>query len=264
MNDVPIGVIDSGSGGLSIWKEITLLLPNESTLYVGDHAYLPYSEKSTIRIRKRIKKIIEFLLTQHVKLIVIACNTATVAGIDWYRKQFPSVPILGVVPVVKTAVTTTKTNEICILSTKYTRKSTYQKRLISQFAHHTKVITIGSSRLVEYIESTTDARQKIINELQKILQPIRNHAIDVLVLGCTHFPFITEEIRHVIGSTITLLDSGPAVARHVQRILEYNHICSTNKNPSHTFYTSGDVKKVALVYQKFLPRPVVVLTAAIA
>ena len=264
MNNFPIGIIDSGSGGLSIWKEITTLLPNESTLYIGDHAYLPYSEKSTGFIRRRVAKLIHFLLAKHVKLIVIACNTATVAGIDWYRAQFPTIPIIGVVPVVKTAAALTKTNEICILSTKYTAGSMYQKKLIKEFASHAKVISIGSSRLVEYIESAGDMKEKIISELQEVLQLIRNSAVDVVVLGCTHFPFIKEEIRQVIGVTISLLDSGLAVARHVQRILERNHLFTNSSRASHEFYSTGNVKKVAATYQKLLKYPVVVLTEAIA
>lgn len=264
MNNFSIGIIDSGSGGLSIWKEITALLPNESTLYIGDHAYLPYSEKSTTFIRHRIAKLITFLLTKHVKLIVIACNTATVAGIDWYRVQFPIIPIIGVVPVVKTAAATTKTNEICILSTKYTARSSYQKRLIQQFASHVQVIVIGSSRLVEYIESAGDMKEEIIKELKTVLQPIRTRAVDVVVLGCTHFPFIKEEIRQVIGSSITLLDSGLAVARHVQRILDKNDLFTNIPNASHVFYSTGDLKKVSASYQKLLKHPVVVLPALIA
>ena len=264
MNNVPIGIIDSGSGGLSIWKEIISLLPAESTLYIGDHAYLPYSEKSTIFIRHRVAKLIEFLIKKHVKLIVIACNTATVAGIDWYRLQFPTVPIIGVVPVVKTAAAMTKTNTMCILSTKYTAKSMYQKKLIKQFASHATVIAIGSSRLVKYIESTEDTRMEIIKELQVILKPILHSNIDVLVLGCTHFPFIQEEIRQVIGARIAILDSGPAVARQVKRILENNNDITHTLNASHVLYTTGDTKDVSAIYKKLLNYVVVVLTAPIA
>lgn len=264
MNNLPIGIIDSGSGGLSIWKEITALLPNESTLYIGDHAYLPYSEKSTAFIRHRITRLITFLLTKHVKLIVIACNTATVAGIDWYRTQFPTIPIIGVVPVVKTAAAMTKTNEICILSTKYTAMSSYQKKLIKEFASHTSVVSIGSSRLIEYIESTEDTRVKIVKELQTILRPIKMSTVDVLVLGCTHFPFIKKEIQKVIGSAIPLLDSGLAVARHVRRILDTNGLFTNSSRAFHEFYTTGDVKKVSATYQKLLKRAIVVLKASIA
>jgi glutamate racemase len=264
MNNFPIGIIDSGSGGLSIWKEITALLPNESTVYIGDHAHLPYSEKSTLFIRHRIAKLIQFLLSRHVKLIVIACNTATVAGIDWYRLQFPDIPIIGVVPVIKTAAGLTKTNEICILSTKYTAESDYQKSLITAFASKTKIYSIGSSRLVTYIESAEDTSVNIIKELQTILRTIIHSHVDVLVLGCTHFPFIKEAIRMVIGPAITLLDSGPAVARHVQRILGKNNLFSNTSKATYTFYSTGVLKRVTATYRKLLTYPVVVLKAPIA
>jgi glutamate racemase len=264
MRHSPIGIIDSGSGGLSVWKHIVMLLPHESTLYVGDHAYLPYSEKSGTAIRTRVAKLIKFLLTKHVKLIVIACNTATVAGINWYRKQFPDIPIVGVVPVVKTAAAMTKTNEICILSTKYTAQSMYQKKLIKEYATHIHVLSIGSSRLVKYIESVADRKTEIIEELQNLLNPIKESSFDILVLGCTHFPFIKKEIQSVIGPSIALLDSGPAVARQVKRILENNHLLSHGEKALHVFYTTSEVKNVQNVYNKLLKQTVVVLPAPIA
>jgi len=264
MNNFPIGVIDSGSGGLSIWKDISVLLPNESIIYIGDHAYLPYSEKTTECIQNRVLKLIQFLLNKRVKLIVIACNTATVAGIDLYRQRFPDIPIVGVVPVIKTAATLTRTNNICVLSTKYTAKSNYQMELIKEFAPKATVFAIGSSRLVEYIESESDRTVSIIKELQEILAPVRRRNIDTIVLGCTHFPFIEKEIKKVMGLPLSFLDSGPAVARQVNRILEHNGLYTRNTSAKYVFYTTGNKKKVSIVYNKLLEQPVVVLMALIA
>jgi len=262
MNYIPIGIIDSGSGGLSIWKEITLLLPGESTVYIGDHAHLPYSEKTTEFIRNRVFKLIQYLVTIRAKLVVIACNTATVAGIDWYREQFPDIPIIGVVPVIKTAVEVTKTKHIAVLSTVYTANSSYQQKLISIYASKCRVEIFSNSHLVELIESPRDTTKIIQKELQSILK-LHNTPIDTLVLGCTHFPFIDHEIRLTVGPNVQILDSGGAVARHVQRILIHNAIQSSSSKGNHIFYTTGNCLNVAKTFKKLLKRTIVVLKAAI-
>lgn len=263
MNNVPIGIIDSGSGGLSIWKEITTLLPHESTIYIGDHVYLPYSEKLTNFIQHRVAKLIQFLKKKHVKLIVIACNTATVAGIESYRLQFPAIPIIGVVPVIKTAAQLSKTKNIMVLSTVYTAKSTYQKKLIHDFAPHCVVQSVGSSYLVRLIESPNKHTALIQKELQSTLKTICSSPVDVLVLGCTHFPFISDEIRRMVGPTVQLLDSGGAVARHVKRTLANNNALTDLLHRKYVFYTTGDPANVTKTFQKLLERRVVVLAAAI-
>lgn len=262
MNNIPIGIIDSGSGGLSIWKEITRLLSNESTLYVGDHENLPYSDKSTEFIRGRVVKLIHFLITKHVKLIVIACNTATVAGIDWYREQFPDIPIIGVVPVIKTAAETSRTKNILVLSTMYTSKSVYQQKLINDFAPHCRVQSVGSSCLVQLIESPKKNTRIIQKELQSLLKTY-TPSIDTLVLGCTHFPFVSNQIHLFLGSEVTILDSGPAVARQVQRILIHNTIQSSASKGNHIFYTTGNCSDVSKTFKKLLKRTIVVVKAAI-
>lgn len=264
MNNFPIGIIDSGSGGLSVWKEITALLPNESTIYIGDHAYLPYSEKSTVFIRHRVAKLIQFLIKKQVKLIVIACNTATVAGIDWYRLQFPTVPIIGVVPVVKTAAEVTKTQNIAVLSTVYTTNSSYQQKLINTYASECHVESISSSRLVQLIESPRNNTEIIQKELRSVFHTLDTKVVDTLVLGCTHFPFISNLIQKIVGTTIQLLDSGGAVARHVKRIIENNNIITNRLKASYVFYTTGDIRNVSTIYKKLLGHTVVVLTAPIA
>ena len=130
MNNAPIGIFDSGSGGLSIYQSVAALLPRESVVYLGDHAYLPYGDKSTDFIKKRGVQCIDFLVSQKAKLIVVACNTATVAGIEYFRTVFPDIPIVGVVPVVKTAAAVSETKYFVVLSTPFTAGSTYQKELI--------------------------------------------------------------------------------------------------------------------------------------
>jgi glutamate racemase len=252
MNKHPIGVIDSGSGGLSVWRELRRLLPLESTIYVGDHRHLPYSEKTTAFIRGRVRKIMDFLEAKNVKMIVVACNTATVAGIDVYRGYFPDIPVIGVVPVIKTASELTKTGHIAVFSTAYTAKSQYQKDLIRQYASGITVENIGSADLVSYIEDGRFRSFDVKRKLRVFLSHVTESDADVLALGCTHYPFITEQIRDVVGSKIDLLDSGGAVARHAKRVLSKNKTLSLNGKPRYDFYTTGEQSKVSFVASSLL------------
>ncbi len=257
MSDSPIGIIDSGLGGLSVWKDITVLLPHESTLYVGDHAYVPYGNKGASFIRKRIIAILRWFTSQNVKLAVIACNTATVAGIDKYRKTFPKLPIIGVVPVVKTAAHDTKTGHFAVLTTEFTAKSSYHTDLIKQYAKDRHVTTIGCPNLVTLIEDGTVSGRVIHEELSKLLSPVKKSTIDIIALGCTHYPFIIREIQSIIGKNVRLLDSGEAVARHTKRILEHNNDLRVSETPpKHRLYTTGSATHVTRIASKLLARPI--------
>jgi len=257
MDTRPIGIIDSGSGGLSIWNAVSENVHGESIIYVGDHANAPYSGKTRAFIRSRIRTLLTYLIGQQCKLCVIACNTATVAGIDWYRKQFPTLPIIGVVPVIKTAANITKTKNICILSTKFTARSAYLKQLIRQFAGDASVFSIGSSTLVSYIESTNNETEKIRRELVRICRPVIRAPIDVVVLGCTHYPFIRSEVSDFFGPSVTIIDSAGAVARQVDRILTSNGIAANTKS-TYAFFTTGDRKRVSRIMSRLLGYDIVV------
>ena len=251
----PIGILDSGIGGLTIWREIERLLPNESILYIGDQAYQPYGGKSVYVIRQRVKRLISFLLRKDVKLIVIGCNTATVAGIDTYRTWFPAVPIIGVVPVVKTAASITKTKHVAVISTPYTASSSYQKRLIRSFANGCTIENIGVPDLAAIIEQgKTGGWGTAI--LHRYLDPIMKKNIDVLVLGCTHYPFIKETIQTVVGKGVAVIDSGGAVARHTARILDANKLRGREGKPYTVFYTTGNARNVTRIASKLIGEPI--------
>lgn len=248
MNTFPIGIIDSGSGGLSIRESLRLLCPQETVIYFGDHLNLPYGSKSKKFIISRTQEIIGFLHKKYsCKLIIIACNTATVAGIESYRTLFPTIPIIGVVPVIKTAAEQTKTGSIAVLSTPFTTKSEYQKQLIKRFAQGKIVYEIGCPKLVSYIEQGIIQGSVIQKLLRKTLKKILTTQVDSLVLGCTHYPFIKNEIQNVLGSEVILLDSGGAVARQTIRILDIMKLTSERKIAEDMFLTTGNVKNVSRV-----------------
>lgn len=251
MNNAPIGVFDSGSGGLSIMLALQKACPQESIVYLGDQKNNPYGGKTQTFIRARVLAGIKFFLAQHCKMIVIACNTATIAGIEYYRDRFPEIPIVGVVPVVKTAAEASKSKHFVVLSTEYTAKSMYQKQLIVNWARHCEVESVGSSKLVPLIENGLTGGRQIVEELQRIFQRIQKKTFDVVALGCTHYPFIRESIQKIVGHGVTILDSSDAVARQVMRILTHRKAFA-NQRGHDTFFTTGDEEVVAKIYKKLL------------
>jgi glutamate racemase len=256
MNNSPIGLFDSGSGGLSVYQSIEALLPRESVVYLGDHAYLPYGDNTTDFIVKRVVRSIRFLLSKEVKLVVIACNTATVAGIDYFRTAFPQIPIVGVVPVIKTAAQESKTKHFVVLSTKFTSTSKYQKDLIKKWAPDCTVTTIGSSLLVPLIERGRVESPEIKQELEKIFRKTSNVPFDIVALGCTHYPFVRNTISAIVGDEVRILDSGAAVARQVQRILSKRNELSRLTRSTKEFLTTGDTETVTGTFRSLLGRKV--------
>jgi glutamate racemase len=257
MNSAPLGVFDSGSGGLSIVNSLQSQLPHESIVYVGDHAHNPYGDKSQEFIRDRVVHIIEYLISQKAKLIIAACNTATIAGIEYYREKFPNIPIVGVVPVVKTAAVLSKAKSFVVLSTDFTAKSQYQKNLIDKWANDCMVINVGSSRLVPLIEEGKITGPQIEEEVKKIFASIQDASFDVVALGCTHFPFIVDTIQKIVGPKIQILDSSDAVTRQVERILQERNIQSEESAPA-IFLTTGDAQKVSRTFTQLLRKETIV------
>lgn len=242
-----IGILDSGLGGLSVASEINKLMPKEQIVYLGDSKNIPYSVKSKEEILKLSKRIIKFLLKKNAKIIVIACNTITVVALDKLREEFPNVPIIGTVPVIKTAVRITKNGKIGVFSTKKTAESKYQKDLIKIFAKNISVVNLGSDEVVPLIEKGEDEILKSV--LSKELAPFKEFGVDILALGCTHFPLIKEEIQNIVGSDVLVIDSGPAVARQVKRVLEQRQVLSKSSN-GNVFYTTGDVFQMQKIVKK--------------
>lgn len=241
MNNQPIGILDSGVGGLTVWREIVRKLPNESTIYIADSKNIPYGTKTTKEIHKLARKLVKFLIKNKVKLIVVACNTITVTSLDKLRAEFPQIPIVGTVPVIKTAAKKTKIKKIGIFSTIRTANSNYQRNLIKKFASGIKVLNIGTDKLVPLIEKGDHVKMiQII--LHQELKPFINAKIDVLALGCTHFPLIKHKIQKILGPKVLILDSGPAITRQVRRVLKHNKLLTTNKNAKRYFYTTGNEK----------------------
>lgn len=242
-----IGVFDSGIGGTSIWKEIHELLPNENTLYLSDSINAPYGQKSEKKILELSIKNTEYLLRRNCKLIVVACNTATTNAIDYLRNNY-SVPFIGIEPAIKPASINTKTKNIGILATKGTLNSNLFATTSNKINQEVSIVEQVGEGLVELIENgqlvSTEMTQLLTNHLQKLLQ----HNIDYLVLGCTHYPYLIPQIREIIGTDITIIDSGQAVAKQTRRVLEENNLLNTQSLKSkHLFYTNTNTKVLEFV-----------------
>jgi len=250
MNNQPIGVLDSGVGGLSIWREIINFHPHESTIYIADSRNCPYGTKSEKEIYQLARKLVQFLIKKKVKLVVLACNTITVSCLDKLRKDFPKIPIIGTVPVIKTAVNLTRNKRIGALSTLRTSKSKYQKKLLEEFAKDCHVINKGTDKLVPLIEKGEIESEKILPILKEELKPFIKEKIDVLALGCSHFPLIKNEIQQILGLKMKILDSGKAIAKQVGRVLTNNKILSISKIPKHSFYVTGEKKPFLRVFKE--------------
>lgn len=236
----PIGVFDSGLGGISVLHEIHRLLPQEALIYIADSGHAPYGSKSTAYITQRCLQLSEFLLEQGAKMLVVACNTATAHAIDTLRQQL-TVPVIGIEPAVKPAAGLTRTGVIGVLATQQTVHSQRLQRLIQEHAQGVKVLTQACVGLVEHVERGDFASPALKTLLERYTQPLVEQEADVLVLGCTHYPFLAASLRELIGREITLLETSNAVALQVQRLLDKHALTSDSQQQgSVCFYSSKD------------------------
>jgi glutamate racemase len=256
MDNRPIGAFDSGVGGLSIWRAIRKLLPQESMDFLADSGHVPYGEKTTAQLEDLTSRITRFLLDRDAKIIVVACNTATVHAIGHLREAFPEVPFVGVVPVVKTLSRRTKTGTIAVLSTPATSKSPYLAGLIQEFAPDMHVVNVGCDGLENAIESGQVRTRTTTALLERHLAPILDSDADVVGLGCTHYPFLRSRIKSMLGPGVRLYDPSRPVARRVRQLLEQRDALSAHAPPSFRFYTTGDAAVFNSVASKLLRTPV--------
>ena len=247
----PIGVFDSGIGGLSIWKEIVTLLPKEDTLYLADSKNAPYGQKSKERIIELSIKNTELLLEKKCKIIVVACNTATTNAIKYLREHY-NVPFIGIEPAIKPAVLQTKTNNVGILATKGTLSSELFNSTSQKFSEGINIIEKIGEGLVPLIESGNIDSVEINKLLRKYLQPMIDRNIDYLVLGCSHYPFLIPQIKKIVGDKVTIIDSGEAVAKQTKAILEQYHMLNnSNIKPQHYLYNNSKINTMKEIVKSF-------------
>lgn len=218
----PIGVMDSGVGGLSVLKHIRQLMPHENLVYFADSKHAPYGNKTPEQIEQRVFTIAEFLLTQGAKALVIACNTATAAAAHSLRDKYAhlDIPIIGMEPAVKPAAEVTKNGVIGVLATSGTLKSAQFAALLESYGRNVQVVTQACIGLVEQIELGELDTPKTLQLIRQYTKPLLDEHADTIVLGCTHYPFVKSAIQDAVGTDIHLIDTGAAVARQLQKKLD--------------------------------------------
>ena len=259
-SDAPIGVFDSGIGGLSIAQEIARHLPNERILYYADTAHVPYGARSDQEIRQLTARAIEWLYRQGCKIAVVACNTASAFSLDYLRDYYGEhFPIVGLVPALKPAVLQTRSKVVAVLATPATFRGQLIKDVMSRFAEPAgvRVLKVTSLELVPFVEAGQQMSQACLDVLQDILQPVVEQGADFLVLGCTHYPFLRDAIHQVFDEKLKLIDSGQAVARQTAYILIKNRLLSDKLSYNITrieCYASGhNVVELKSVLQHLMP-----------
>jgi len=262
-DECPIGIFDSGLGGLSVLKEIHQLLPHENLIYVGDSVHAPYGDKSSNYVRERSQKITDFLLNQGAKAIVIACNTATAESADLLRANI-DVPVIGLEPAIKPATQLSKNGVIAVLATQRTINSERLLGLTERYAQDKKVLAQACPGLVEQVEAYQLSSDKTVSLLERYIHPLLDQGVDALILGCTHYPFLLPAIRNIVGNDIEILETGKPVALQLQRILKQHQLernCINLSGDSSckaqlSIYNSSDKEQAHLTMTKLWENPI--------
>ncbi len=250
-NNCPIGIFDSGVGGLSVFKEVRKYLPCESFIYFADSAHTPFGEKTSDEIFNYSKKIVDFLLERKAKLIVIACNTATAHAIRKLRKQY-IIPFVGMEPAIKPAALHSKTGHIGVLATAGTLKGKHFIETRKSFAKGVQVHTQVGNGLVEVVENGQFDLPETKNLLQQYINPMLENNIDHLVLGCTHYPFLFHQIKEIIGEkNVEIIDPAEPVSIQTRNLLfSYDLEANCEILPQYEFYTTGRIEIISDIIEK--------------
>lgn len=254
--DRPIGIFDSGVGGLTVVKEILNQLPNEEIIYFGDTARVPYGTKSSETIRRFSIEDAEFLMRFDVKLIVVACNTASSISLPFLKKRF-RVPVIGVIkPGAEEAVRLSKNNKIGVLGTRTTIQSRSYEKEVHRISKKIKVESISCPLFVPLVEEGWTDNNIALEIAHKYLDPLKKEGVDTVILGCTHYPLLKDVIQMVLGNGVRLIDSAKAVSKEVKKILKYGGITrqtpvSNSKNRC-SFFVSDAAEQFVKVGHRFL------------
>lgn len=262
MDNRPIGVMDSGLGGLSVVRELHQRLPHEQLVFLGDQGHFPYGTKSSARVQQLASAIGRFLLHQDVKMMIIACNTATAAALPTLRTQLP-IPVIGVIhPGAAAAVATDPTGPIGVIATTATTKAGAYPREIAALRPQTPVVAVAAQELVDIVEhgqTDTPAAQRTVD---RALAPYRERPVRTLILGCTHFPFLAPEIHRALGPSVRLIDPAQETVASATRWLAAHAALGNHAHPVDRLYSTGKLTDLQAGVTKWLPTDDYQLAAA--
>jgi len=243
-----IGIFDSGCGGLSVYRELIKVLPQEQYHYFSDNAHCPYGEKSALYIQRRARFITEFLLDRGADIIVVACNTATAASIAALRAEYPDVPFVGMEPAVKPAALGTRSGVIGVLATAGTLKGSKYLNTRGLYASGVRVVEHVGQGFVELVENGMLDGPEAEAVVRTSLQPLLDQGADTIVLGCTHYPFLQPLIERLCGPEVRVIDPAPAVARQTVKVLEQRGVPVGIGPFSVQLHASGDPSALKRIY----------------
>jgi glutamate racemase len=243
INSSPIGIFDSGVGGLSVLRAIRAQMPEEQVIYFGDQGHIPYGPRPMEQIRDFSEAITNFLLQQRAKLIVVACNTASAAALKYLRERYPDVPFVGMEPAVKPAAEHTQTGRVGVLATPATFQGALYASVVERFAGEVELFQDTCPGLVQEIEQGQLDGAETRRILEDALRPMLAKNIDTVVLGCTHYPFVIPLIQEIVGENVRVIDPAPAVGRQVGRVLVAKGLKRVAEERGQVkLFTSGDVE----------------------
>jgi glutamate racemase len=237
----PIGIFDSGVGGLSVLRAIRAQMPEEGVIYFGDQGHIPYGPRPMEQIRNFSEAITRFLLEHKAKVIVVACNTASAAALKYLREKFPEIPFVGMEPAVKPAAEHTHTGKVGVIATPATFQGALYASVVERFANGVELLQDTCPGLVQEIEQGNLEGKETRNILESALKPMLSRNIDTVVLGCTHYPFVIPLIQQIVGDNVRVIDPAPSVAKQARRVLEAMGLKNqSDERGEIRFYTSGD------------------------
>ncbi|RLQ91945.1 glutamate racemase [Planomicrobium sp. Y74] len=251
--NAPIGVIDSGVGGLTVAKEIMRLLPHEKVLYIGDNARCPYGPRPQAEVRKYTWQMARALVDKNIKLLVIACNTATAATLDSLQKKL-SIPVIGVIfPGARAAMKVSVTKEIAVLGTLGTVKSGAYENALKSLMSSCHIVQLACPKFVPLVESDEYEGEFAKKMVWETLGQLEQKHFDTAILGCTHYPLLQEFIQEKFGPSVTVLSSASETAKDVENHLRFQNMLAPAKRlPVHQFYTSGSTSIFETIIKKWL------------
>ncbi len=251
----PIGVFDSGMGGISVLKELVRLMPNETYLFFGDSAHAPYGIRSVDEVKYLTLRAAEHLLARGCKAIVVACNTATSAAINTLRERWPDLPIIGLEPALKPAVLACPGGRVLVMATPLTLREQKFAALMQRYQQQAAILTQPAPELVEFVERAELDSSELLHYLRVLLQPYLDDPVDGVVLGCTHFPFAQPIIREALGYPVRFFDGGAGAARETRRLLERAGLRNGVEQPGQViFETSGNPEERLPLFHFLLNR----------
>jgi glutamate racemase len=249
----PLGVFDSGVGGLSVLRAIRQQYPAEDVIYLADQAHVPYGSRSLEEVRAFSEGITRFLVDEGIKLMVVACNTASAAALRYLRERFPTLPFVGMEPAVKPAAEQTQSGVVGVLATPATFQGALYASVVERFAQGVTLLQDTCEGLVGLIEAgrLEDGQTRAI--LERALRPMLTRGIDTVVLGCTHYPFVIPLIEEIVGPGVRVIDPAPAVARQAGRLLQMHGLANTGQSVGRVrFITSGDAGRLTALLPRLL------------